>query len=187
MPRKNIQAFTLIELVVALAIVAIMTGVAVPPVYRLLESNKAANGINWIVHAIHLARQSAVDHGVITTLCPADNDDTCGGSWHQRVLVFTDHNADRRVNGSDKIITYLHFPYQGSTLKWRSFRNRQYLQLTPLGFTNSQNGNFVYCSEQQEPQFSRQIVLNQQGRVKKAYDSNGDGILEDSSGRALRC
>ncbi len=75
----------------------------------------------------------------------------------------------------------------GSTLKWRAFRNRQYLQMTPSGFTNYQNGNFVYCSQDQDLRFARQIVLNMQGRVKKSYDRNNDGLVEDRYGRHLRC
>ena len=180
-------AFTLIELLVVLAIVALMTGLAVPSGYRILESNKAANGINWIAHAIHLTRRSAVNYGTMTTLCPAEEEGICGGTWHDRVMVFTDQNADRQVNGTDQILTYLNFPYQGATLNWRSFGNRQYLQMTPAGFTNFQNGNFVYCSAKQEPQFARQIVLNLQGRVKKARDQDGDGLWEDRLGKPLRC
>ena len=184
---KNLRAFTLIELMVSIAIIAVLAGLAAPPAYRVLEQHKATSGINWILRAIHVTRQSAVDHGTTTTLCPSDLDGHCGGAWHRRVMVFTDHNADRQINGPDSVVTYLNFPHQGATLKWRSFRNKQYLQMEPTGFTNFQNGNFVYCSAKQEPQFSRQIVLNRQGRVRQTRDRNGDGIVEDRHDNLLRC
>jgi type IV fimbrial biogenesis protein FimT len=102
-------------------------------------------------------------------------------------MIFTDQNNNRALDAADRIISYLDFPYEGSTLKWRSFKNRQYLQMTAMGFTNYQNGNFVYCSRDQNPAHARQVVLNLQGRVKKAFDRNGDGIIEDQYNKPLRC
>jgi len=155
--------------------------------YRTIERNKAANGINWVIRAVNMTRMSAVVHGTMTTLCPTRDGHACGGAWHERVMIFTDLDDDRVLNNQDRLITYLDFPYEGSTLKWRAFRNRQFLQMMPTGFTNYQNGNFVYCSQNQDLRFARQIVLNMQGRVKKSYDRDNDGLVEDRYGRHLRC
>ena len=162
--RSYARGFSFIELIASLAILTIALGLAAPSFYRLVERNKAATGINWIVRAINITRISAVDYGSLTTLCPTRDDQRCGGSWDERVMVFTDPNDDRVLNGKEHIIATLDFPHKGSTLKWRAFRNKQYLQMTSLGFTNYQNGNFVYCSNNQNPMFARQIVLNLQRR-----------------------
>lgn len=179
--------YTLIEGLIFVSILAIITGLAVPSVSAMIERNKAAIGINWIIRAINATRITAIETGTLTTLCPTTDDRSCGGQWHGRVMIFTDGNDDLIINGEDKLISVLDFPYPGSTLKWRAFRNRQYLQMTGTGFTNFQNGNFVYCSSNQKPEFARQIVLNMQGRVKRSYDRNSDGIVEDRYGRPLRC
>jgi type IV fimbrial biogenesis protein FimT len=185
--RTKLTGYTLIEMIAVLAIVVIASGITIPSLYRMAERNKAANGINWIIRAVNITRISAVEFGTLTTLCPTIDDTSCGGVWHNRIMVFTDHNDDRAINGNDRVITYLDFPYEGSTLKWRSFRNRQYLQMTATGFTNFQNGNFVYCSADQDLRFARQIVLNMQGRVKRSYDRNNDGLVEDRYNKHLRC
>lgn len=179
--------YSIIEMTGVIAIIAITFSLAAPSLHSMIERNKAANGINWIIRAINMTRISAVDFGALTTLCPTIDDMTCGGKWHDRIMIFTDSNDDRRINGRDKLITYLNFPYEGATLKWRAFRNRQYLQMTAAGFTNYQNGNFVYCSGDQDLRFARQIVLNMQGRVKRSYDRNNDGLVEDRYGENLRC
>lgn len=179
--------YSIIEMTGVIAIIAITFSLTAPSLHSMIERNKAANGINWIIRAINMTRISAVDFGALTTLCPTTDDMTCGGKWHDRIMIFTDSNDDRRINGRDKIVTYLNFPYEGATLKWRAFRNRQYLQMTASGFTNYQNGNFVYCSGDQDLRFARQIVLNMQGRVKRSYDRNNDGLVEDRYGRHLRC
>ena len=181
------HGYSLVELMAGLGVLAILFTLATPPMYRMIERNKAANGINWVVRAVNMTRMSAVIHGTTTTLCPTRDDRSCGGVWHNRVMIFADKDDNRTLDNQDRLITYLNFPYEGSTLKWRAFRNRQYLQMTPSGFTNYQNGNFVYCSQDQDLRFARQIVLNMQGRVKKSYDRNNDGLVEDRYGRHLRC
>lgn len=183
----RVSGYSLIELIAVLAIMVITFGLAAPPLSAMVERNKAATGINWIVRAINITRISAVDHGSLTTLCPTRDDRSCGGKWHRRIMIFTDRNNDKKVGANEKLIAVMNFPHEGSTLKWRAFRNRQYLQMTSGGFTNYQNGNFVYCSRDQDLRFARQIVLNLQGRVKQSYDRNNDGMIEDRYGNHLRC
>lgn len=181
------KGFTLIEAVIVLAIIAIISGMAVPSMGRMIERNQASLAMNWIVSAVRFTRDSAVTYATLTTLCPSSTGTKCGGKWHDGVLVFTDANADRIVNHEDAILLQLQYPYTDGTIKWRSFRNRQYLQINSLGYTNFQNGNFVYCASGQDPQFSRQVVINMQGRVRKSYDRNNDGLIEDRYNKPLRC
>lgn len=183
--RKN--GYSLVELIAVIAVISIVFGLAAPPFQRMVERNKAAMGINWIIRVINMTRATAIERGVLTTLCPTRDRKRCGGAWDDQIMIFTDADNNRQLDGKDVAVTYLHFPYDGSTLKWRAFRNRQYLQMTSAGFTNYQNGNFVYCSADQNLTYSRQIVLNMQGRVKRSYDRNNDGLVEDRYGKHLRC
>lgn len=185
--KGRMKGFTLLEALACLALLALLAGFALPAMNGLVEASRAATGINWLVRAVNTARSAAVTQGVMTTLCPTEDDQQCGGAWHGRLMVFTDRNGDRRINGDDQAIAYLDFPSPGATVTWRSFRNRQFLQITPLGFTNNQNGNFVYCSRDQAPELARQLVINLQGRTRSARDRDGDGIVEDRNNRALRC
>ena len=181
------KGYTLVEAVVVLAIVVITMGIVVPSYKDMAERNRAAAGINWLIRAVRITRATAITHNALTTLCPTSDAQRCGGNWHEQVMVFTDHNDDRAINGNDTLIALLPYPYQNSTIKWRAFRNRQYLQMTPTGYTNYQNGNFVYCPSSGDLRFARQIVLNMQGRFKKSYDRDNDGLVEDRYGDHLRC
>lgn len=185
--RKPTGGWTLIELLIVLAIASILMGLMVPSFSDLVRRNQAATAINWIVGAIRFSRHSAVTHGTMVTICPSTDGLACGGKWHDGTIVFTDANADSIVNGHDEILKRFDFPVDGGTLTWRAFGNRQYLQLTSMGYTNYMNGNFTYCSENRDPRYARQIVINMPGRVRKAYDTNNDGIIEDYRGRPLRC
>jgi type IV fimbrial biogenesis protein FimT len=183
-PKKG---YTFIELLSAISILVIVFGLAAPGIHSMVERNKAATGINWIIRAVSMTRGTAIERGVLTTLCPTKNRVKCGGKWHDQIMIFTDGNGNRKLDHEDVAVSFLKFPHKGSTLKWRAFKNQQYLQMTSTGFTNYQNGNFVYCSADRDLRFSRQIVLNLQGRLKQSHDRNNDGLVEDRYGKHLKC
>ena len=113
----------------------------------------------------------------------------CGrrNTWHNGALVFLDRNANGRFDGSDVLLRRIPRLGEGERFYWRSFRNRSYLMIRPSGLTDWQNGNLLYCPASGDPRFARQIVINAQGRVRHARDSDGDGIVEDAQGRAVDC
>ena len=153
----------------------------------MIQRSQASATINWLIGSVVFTRHAAVVKRTMVTLCPSRNGTSCGGKWHEGMISFTDGNRDRKVNGHDQILKRFFFPSDSGTITWRSFRNRQYLQMTRDGMTNYQNGNFVYCSQDQNPQLARQIVINQPGRTRQSRDTNGDGLVEDRYGRHLRC
>jgi type IV fimbrial biogenesis protein FimT len=181
------KGLTLIELLVTLAVVGVLFGYAIPRYTILLERSQATTAVNWLVSAIHFARFSAITHRTTVTLCPSRDHHSCGGYWHQGVIAFSDHNADHHINGADQLLKFFSYPLQNGSINWRSFRNRRYLQLTSQGMTNYQNGNFTYCAANQDPRFSRQVIVNMAGRIRLARDLNGDGRVDDRRGKPLRC
>lgn len=179
--------FTLIELIACVAIAGLLFGYAIPGISHLVRSHEATTAINWMVGNVVFARHSAIVSNTLVTLCPSRDGTRCGGKWHEGTLVFTDMNGDREVDGDDKVLRRLDFPVDGATIKWRSFGNRQYLQMRRSGFTNYQNGNFVYCPADGDLRYARQLVINVQGRGRTSKDTDGDGLVEDRRGRHLRC
>lgn len=183
----NHSGFTLLELMITLLLLSILLGLSMPEFKNLMERQKAELSIRKLVDAIELAKSSAIATGNMVTLCRSSDGLKCGGKWQDGVLVFTDSNADRKINQQDQLQRYITFPFMNGELKWRAFQNRQYLQITSLGFTRYQNGNFTYCPEDKNPVFASQLIINRTGRIRFAVDSDNDGIKEDSQGRPIAC
>ena len=181
------RGFTLIELCASIAILTILTTLAAPAFDRFVTSTRASGAINWMLSAVQMTRLAAVNHQSMVTLCPTTNKTACGGSWNDTLMIFVDHNADRSLNGQDFMVDLLTFPFEDSSIKWRSFRNRQYLQITAHGYTNYQSGNFTWCPSSMDASFARRLVINMQGRTRMARDRDGDGIVDDTQGRPVSC
>ncbi|MCP4270869.1 MAG: prepilin-type N-terminal cleavage/methylation domain-containing protein [Gammaproteobacteria bacterium] len=180
------KGITLIELIVVMSIIAVSITLATPSMTAFTVKNRITAQVNTLALAIRMARESAITKNNVVTLCRSDNKLQCGGKWHDGMILFVDQNSDHQFNGSDVLITaFSRFP-DGDILFWRSFQNRQYLQMSPRGTTRYQNGTFTYCPKE-GLEYARGIIINAAGRVKFTKDNDGDGIDEGADRRPLRC
>jgi type IV fimbrial biogenesis protein FimT len=185
--RRKTAGFTLVELLVCMALVAFLAMQASPGIAEW-RARKAADGVmREMLGVVDMARAHAVAGNVMVTFCRSDDGRTCRGNWRDGSILFTDVNADRIVNGDDRVLFRLAPMQPDGTLEFRSFQNRQYLQLTARGFTNYQNGNFTYCPASGDARLARQLIISLSGRARLARDTDGDGIVEDSQGKPLSC
>jgi type IV fimbrial biogenesis protein FimT len=76
MPRDS--GYTLVELLVALAVAAILVTVAVPGFAGLLAEQRVITTTNRFISALNLARTEAIRRGGRVTLCASADGMTCG-------------------------------------------------------------------------------------------------------------
>lgn len=182
------HGMTLIELLITLAIAALMTTFAIPSLMGLVRDYRATAAINGIIGQVQFTRSAAITTRRLVTLCPG-RAPTCGqrNTWHLGSFVFIDYNKNGRMDGNDEVVKEFGPAAQEGEFTWRSFRNRKSLSINSHGLTNWQNGSFRYCPANGDERYARQAILNAQGRVRYARDRDGDGIREDAQGRPIRC
>ncbi|MBT8147818.1 MAG: GspH/FimT family pseudopilin [Gammaproteobacteria bacterium] len=178
---------TLIEALLAVGIIAILLSMALPDLQQLRIRQQGTLALRKLASSIYLARSAAAEFRSIAVICPSVDGAVCGGDWHEGVLVFLDGNDNQSFDTGDKRVDYLQYEKLPGTLHWRAFRSKPYLQITPVGFTRYQNGNFTWCDLQKSPENAHQLILSKTGRVRFAKDSNGDGLRENSSGKPISC
>ena len=99
--RRPAAGFTLIELAIVLAILAILLRVAVPSLSREAAASALAAQSSEFMAALRFARAAAMQHGAAVTVCataPGGPPLACQGphaaDWRGGWIVFADH--DRR-------------------------------------------------------------------------------------------
>jgi len=131
------RAFTLVELVVAISIVAILVAFTVPPLLTSLQ-NSAANALgNSLVLSLNLARSEAVKRAATVSLCAAADAtlSSCAtnDAWTYGWLVFADVTGDGLYTaGNDTLLKTDTIP-SGSTLSG-AFNS---ITFTSGGFVNN--------------------------------------------------
>lgn len=182
------RGFTIIELLVTLAIAALLGYLAAPPFTDLIQRMETTSRVNAIIGLVRFARQAAVTQRRWVALCPAVGE-ACrdGGDWSRGIMVFADLNRDGSRQASEPVLAYQSELDPGERLLWRAFRNRNYLQFRTEGYTNWQNGSFLYCPASGDARYGKVVIINIQGRATPSVDSDGDGIDEQASGVPLTC
>lgn len=102
---KMQRGFTLVELMITLAVAAILLTVAVPGFRDIIQNNRVTTQTNELVTALQLARSEGIKRGMTVSLCSSTNGAGCGGGWQQGWIVFTDANANGAVDaGTDQVL-----------------------------------------------------------------------------------
>ena len=155
--------FTLIELMVTVAVAIIMLAVAVPGFNDIMRSNKLTTNVNTFVQALHLARSEAVKSGG-ATLCASNNATSCSGAdWTKGWIVFSDFNLNGVLDAGETIVRVSEAMPAGSTLPTVSTTTVTY---AGTGFLNPAGLNltFIFCGGRTGTGAGRSVTINPTGR-----------------------
>ena len=95
---------SLIELMVTLAVLGVLIGLAVPSFSQLIARNRLTAAANEYVSAIQTARMEAVRRNGRVVLCPSANGTTCSGADWQRAILFFDADRNNDAGAGDTLI-----------------------------------------------------------------------------------
>lgn len=98
--RKNSDGFTLIELMVTLAIGVILMLVAVPSFITYKKNAELTSATNTLLAAINAARGEAMKQGMNAMVVPTDN----GAAWSAGWVVFVDKNRSQSYTSTDTLV-----------------------------------------------------------------------------------
>lgn len=95
------RGFSLLELTIVLAIVAVLTAVALPDLRQMIRAQQLKAAANDLFGAISLARTQAIARGRRVQLAPGDAE---GRDWSRGWVVFIDDDGDRRPGDGEEVI-----------------------------------------------------------------------------------
>lgn len=95
--RTGQAGFTLMELMIGIAVLAILTTLAVPAFRQFNQNNRLAAQANEMVAAFQFARSEALKRGVQVQVCSSANATTCGGAWINGWIAVTNPAGDPEV------------------------------------------------------------------------------------------
>ena len=101
------RGFTLVELMVTVAVFAIVAAIAAPAMQSMIAAGRLSGATGELVTALQLARSEAVRRNAAVTICSSANGVNCSGSgdWSRWIVTGSDNTAgtidtirDRTVN-----------------------------------------------------------------------------------------
>jgi type IV fimbrial biogenesis protein FimT len=183
------RAFTLIELIVVIAVAAILVSVGIPSFQNLINSNQLTSVTNEFVTALHYTRSEAIKRGARVTMCRRvlddDNNPQCGVSgdgkgWEAGWLIFVDPSDIAQFNSdAGESLLRVHDAI-GFASQLRGNSNvAEFVSYLGSGF--SRPGSLVICNEKdvgrtdlQSGSSAKVIIISNTGRpaIKKITDTD---------------
>ncbi len=162
--QKN--GFTLLELMITLAVASILLSVGVPSFRGMMLDNRLVNEANQFVTAVNLARSAAVRYQRNATVCMTTNYNaavpTCGGSnnWGRGWIVWVDKDRDGATDANE--IIAVHEPIAGSITMVSSAASA--FTYNARGFSTTGGDNISLCDDRSS-ETGRLIKVNNVGRT----------------------
>ncbi|MDB5757305.1 MAG: pilus assembly protein FimT [Burkholderia sp.] len=160
---------TLVELLFVLAIVAILSSLALPAMRDMLQQHRLSATVNDFLAAVTLTRSEAIRRSAQVMLVPA------GDGWGSGWVVAIDRNANLQYDAGDELL-YSHAPPAADVTIAGSFtdNSRSYLAYGAGGQSRSRTG----AAQAGSWQFScgsqhRKIVINFVGRPRSCNPDTG--------------
>ncbi|MEW5967273.1 MAG: GspH/FimT family protein [Pseudomonadota bacterium] len=104
------RGFTLVELLVVLAVGSILLAIAVPGYAYLANTSRAAAATNDLMTALQLARSEAIKRATRVTVCKTGDAMAAApacdpaAAWEQGWLVFVDGGTRGLIDGGDLVL-----------------------------------------------------------------------------------
>ena len=196
-PRSN--GFTLVELVVAMAVAAILLGVGVPSFVATVRDSRLRSAVEPIRFALMHARSEAVKTSSLVTVCARASATQCGTDWSRGALVFIDSNApgDEATavrDATDPIVRDATARGAAVTVSASGAETRQaddatarrWIRFDAVGRANWGAGTIVVCDER-GVEHARALNVVPTGDIRGAKPADGERTVRDVFGNAVTC
>ncbi|MEM9057202.1 MAG: GspH/FimT family protein [Pseudomonadota bacterium] len=171
--RPYSAGVTLLELLVALAVVSIVAAIGAPPLDRWLARHRVAAPLQALHTDLHRARHEAVMRNRVVVVCASDDLQTCSaGDWSAGWITFVNLDGDQPVqrDASDPLLSVHQAapgPHLASNRASYAFRG---------DLRRATNGRVVSCDAAGRVS-PRVLVVSFTGRTRLAPPGTSTGSL----------
>lgn len=181
--KKYKSGFTIVELMVSIAIISILIAIALPNFSDFMIRTRVDNEISELHRLLLTARNTAINSEQNVTICPLGTGSTCDGNWQNELSVFVDADSDGVLDNGEALVKTKDAIDSGDKL-----------QFSVNGLTYMPNGRllvaaanrFNYCPKDNQD-LSRGIEVSSSGRFNTTSDTDNDGRDETRAGTEITC
>lgn len=172
MNRRQHLGFTLLELMTAITVLAILLGIGVPSFMEATRNNRIITQTNALVSALNIARSEASKRSIPVTVCSSNvaQNNCLGTDWSNGWIVFVDNPATMpgTIDGVDLALAPLQvWPAPAGGVQFAG-APPAFVSFNADGSAANGGGvtTFVITHPDCTGTHARQITLEQTGRIR---------------------
>ncbi len=172
--RSRTLGFTIIEMMITIAILAVLVAAVAPSFIETIRMSRLQTQSNALFTSLMLARSEAVKRNYPVVVCKSADGAACtaAGNWEQGWLVFPDKDRDSTLDADEPVIRAVGALGGGNTLRsGANYANR--VTYRPDA-TASQADAFRLCGSNAVDEEARQISVSLTGRPRTQKGLDGD-------------
>ena len=166
------RGVTLIEVTIAMGVLAVLTALAVPSFQALSKRSRVDAALHLLTSHFASARIAAITHNVPVVVCPSRGDGLCrqDSDWSDHWLTFRDPDGNRQPDESIDIYRNDPAP-RNPSLRIRSTAGRREMRYLPTGYSSGSNLTLRVCYD---GVVSGLVVVNNAGRARTARPDDSE-------------
>ncbi len=172
----DISGFTLIELIITIALTSILLAIGVPSFQTLTQNSRMTTVVNTIIAHLNLARSEAIKRKTKIIMCPSSDGLDCTDTmiWDEQIIMFTDNNKNGHLDPGENLIR--HMNAQSKSIRITTTVGRKKAVYDASGFSMGNNVTFTFCdmTEKIDP---KAVIVSNSGRARiSPTNSQGDPL-----------
>lgn len=163
-PFRRPDGFTLVEMIIAMAVLAVLIAVGLPAFRTTLQGQRTGAAMHLLSSHLAHARLAAIQHRSVVMACPSNGRSLCrqDGDWSQGWMVFIDRDGNRQPDAPADILR-VERPPLDAHMRMASGQGRPLVRYLPDGRSAGSNLTVRIC---REGALLGSVIVNNVGRVR---------------------
>lgn len=172
--RRTARGFTLIDMLIAVIILGLVLGIAIPGVTHAVARVRSVSARTALTAALFDAHRIATVRGRHVVVCAGTDTGCSGGTdWSDGWIVFIDDDRDRQLGPKEHVVQREPELPRGVGLHGTLGRSRVVYQ--PNGSNAGSNATFTLC-DRRGPQDAERLILANGGRLRQDRAEAGPAV-----------
>ena len=187
LPMKQLTGFTIVELMITIALAAVILTLGVPAYQGLVERNRLTANVNSFISSLALARSEAVKRKQRVIICASIDGSTCSNNnsgYEAGWIVYVESIAPETNRSNAEELLWVSEPLaENFTLRATvPFNNR--IQYLASGQTGGIGNASIFLCKDAATNKARLLTIIRSGRVHLAKN-NANGVPLTSAGTEI--